>query len=141
MLDTGESGFAKGHDQELMRAAPATSRRRQANCRRPRGVVGRSCLAIFRSGAAVTNSSPLHEPLPDDTLHVVVDMQQLFDSHPDWGSPALRRILPNVQRLVRHRPERTVYSRFVPPHEAAEALGRWRRYYERWPGVCLAACG
>lgn len=89
----------------------------------------------------MTNSSPLHEPLPDDTLHVVVDMQQLFDSHPDWGSPALRRILANVQRLVRHRPERTVYSRFVPPHEAAEAPGRWRRYYERWPGVCLAACG
>lgn len=89
----------------------------------------------------MTTSAPLHEPLPADTLHIVVDMQQLFDSHPDWGSPVLREILPKVLKLVRHRPDRAVYTRFVPPHEPSQAPGRWRRYYERWPGVCLAACG
>lgn len=83
----------------------------------------------------------LPEPLPADTLHLVVDMQRLFDSHPDWGSPAPRRVLPKVLELVRRRPEQCVFSRFLPPREPAEAIGRWRHYYERWPGVCLAACG
>lgn len=90
---------------------------------------------------SATPTDYLHEPLPPDTLHIVVDMQRLFDTHPDWGSPALRRILPNVLRLVRHRPAQAVYTRFVPAREAAEAPGRWRRYYERWPGVCTKVCG
>ena len=83
----------------------------------------------------------LHEPLPAATLHVVVDMQALFDSHPDWGSDCVRQVLPNVLALVRHRPERALYTRFVPPGEAREAPGRWRRTYERWPGATLAAAG
>ncbi len=87
------------------------------------------------------DSPRLHEPLPDTTLHVVIDMQDLFDSHPDWGGAALRQILPNVLRLVEHRPERAVYTRFWPPPDAASAVGRWRRFYERWPRTTLAKAG
>lgn len=93
------------------------------------------------SAPSPTIPTRLPEPLPAGTLHLVVDMQRLFDSHPDWGSPAPRRVLPNVLRLVRHRPGQAVYSRFVPARAPTEAVGRWRHYYERWPGVCLDACG
>lgn len=91
--------------------------------------------------SAVKLPTRLEEPLPADTLHIVVDMQVLFDSHPDWGGETPRRVLPNVLKLVRQRPERAIYTRFVPPRDPAEAVGRWRTYYERWPGVCLEACG
>ena len=85
--------------------------------------------------------STLNDPLPAATLHVVVDMQDLFDTNPDWGGGAVRNILPNVLALVRHRPERAVFTRFWPATEAQAASGQWRRLYERWPRVTLAASG
>jgi nicotinamidase-related amidase len=31
-----------------------------------------------------------------------------------------------------------VFTRFVPPHRAADAPGTWRRYYERWDTMTAA---
>ena len=74
-------------------------------------------------------------------LLMVVDMQCLFDTHPDWGGPGLRRILPNVVALCRKVPTPPVFTRFVPPPLATDAPGAWRRYYERWPGATGDATG
>ena len=37
-----------------------------------------------------------------------------------------------VRRLVERHPERTVFTRFIPPPHAEDARGSWRRYFERW---------
>lgn len=76
-------------------------------------------------------------PLGDGALHLCVDMQRLFAEDTDWHTPWMARVLPNVERIVRHDPARTLFTRFVPPHESAEAEGTWRRYYERWHSMTL----
>jgi hypothetical protein len=37
-------------------------------------------------------------PDPSTALHIVVDMQELFRSHPEWGTQALTGIVPPIQR-------------------------------------------
>lgn len=79
----------------------------------------------------------LFGPIPASALHIVVDMQELFRSHPEWGTPALTQIVPAIQRLLRARPERTCFSRFIPAQHAGQASGAWQRYYRRWVSVTL----
>jgi len=79
--------------------------------------------------------------LPDlaHAVHVVIDMQDLFDRHPQWGFPALRSVLPRVAELARHNPAATFWTRFIPAANAASARGSWRDYYDLWPTTTLAA--
>jgi nicotinamidase-related amidase len=70
-------------------------------------------------------------------LHLVVDMQELFRSHPEWGTEALTRIVPPIQRLLSARPENAYFSRFIPAQGPDQASGAWRRYYRRWSSVTL----
>ena len=72
---------------------------------------------------------------------VVIDMQVLFDSHPDWGVADLRRILPQVLRLAKVRPEHTVCTRFVPPVRPKDAAAGWQRYYHYWRNATLDRAG
>lgn len=78
---------------------------------------------------------PLLEPLTDAALHVAIDMQRLFADETVWHTPALAEILPNVVRLTEAMPDATIFARFVVPHTAEAATGRWKRYYERWSAV------
>ena len=71
-------------------------------------------------------------PLSDRTAHLCVDMQMMFAARTGWHVPWMERVLPVVERLARAHPDRTVFTRFVPPESAAEAKGTWRRYYQRW---------
>ena len=79
----------------------------------------------------------LFGPIPSSALHLVVDMQELFRSHPEWGTDSLTRIIPPIQRLLTARPENAYFSRFIPPQRADHANGAWRRYYRRWSSVTL----
>lgn len=81
--------------------------------------------------------SRLFGPVPADAIHLVVDMQELFRSHPDWGTQALSDVIAPIQRLVQARPENAYFSRFIPPLAGEEATGAWRRYYRRWHRVPL----
>ena len=72
-------------------------------------------------------------PVGADWVHLVIDMQRMFAEPTAWETPWLRRILPNVETLVALAPERTIFTRFVPPESPAKAPGTWARYYERWP--------
>lgn len=79
----------------------------------------------------------LFGPIPAGAIHLVVDMQELFRSHPDWGSASLNTIVPPIQRLLKARPQNASFSRFIPPRQMDHANGAWQRYYRRWHNVTL----
>jgi nicotinamidase-related amidase len=79
----------------------------------------------------------LFGPIPSSALHIVVDMQELFRSHPEWGTQSLTGIIPAIQRLLTARPSNAYFSRFIPAQRADDAGGAWKRYYRRWASVTL----
>jgi len=44
----------------------------------------------------------------------------------------MNRVLPIVVELANRHPERTVFTRFIPPKRATDMPGMWQRYYSRW---------
>ena len=72
-----------------------------------------------------------------DAVHLCVDMQRLFAEGGPWATPWMSRVLPVVTRLSTVHPERTVFTRFVPPETPQQAQGRWRDFYEHWRDVTL----
>lgn len=76
-------------------------------------------------------------PLGPRTWHLCLDMQNLFAEETPWHTPWMRRVLPVVTRIAEAHPERTVFTRFVPPRRAGDMPGSWRRYYERWRELTL----
>ncbi|HEY0524914.1 MAG TPA: cysteine hydrolase [Stellaceae bacterium] len=80
---------------------------------------------------------PLSKPLPfgpltDRTVHLCIDMQNLFAGDTPWHTPWMERVLPVVERIAAHHPSRTIFTRFVPPKSPERMPGSWRRYYDRW---------
>ena len=71
-------------------------------------------------------------PLTARTLHLCVDMQNLFAEDTPWHTPWMKRVLPVVTAIAERHPERTLFTRFIPPAEPEELPGSWQRYYERW---------
>ena len=69
------------------------------------------------------------------TVHLCVAMQLLFSSAGPWPTPWMDRVLPLAAAIAAHHPERTVFTRFIPPQRPEEMPGMWRRYYERWRDV------
>ena len=59
-------------------------------------------------------------------------MQCLFAEPTDWFVPWLPKVLPNVLEIARRHPDRTIFTRFIPPNQPDDASGAWRDYYERW---------
>ena len=76
-------------------------------------------------------------PLGPGTVHLCVDMQILFAEETPWHTPWMQRVLPVVARIAEYRPERTVFTRFIPPRRPDELPGSWRRFYERWAELTL----
>jgi nicotinamidase-related amidase len=73
-----------------------------------------------------------HGPLGQQTVHLCVDMQQVFALDTPWHTPWMKRVLPVVQRIAERHSAQTVFTRFVTPQTPDEMPGAWRRYYERW---------
>ena len=71
-------------------------------------------------------------PLTDRTVHLCVDMQNIFAEDTPWHTPWMKRVLPVVAAIAERHAERTIFTRFIPPGEPEEMPGSWRRYYERW---------
>ena len=44
----------------------------------------------------------------------------------------MERVLPVVATLAGRHPERTLFTRFIPPERPDELPGMWQRYYTRW---------
>ncbi|WP_293857948.1 cysteine hydrolase [uncultured Alsobacter sp.] len=77
------------------------------------------------------------DPPGPRAVHLCIDMQRLFSDDGPWPTPWMERVLPVVARLAERAPERTVFSRFMPPHRPEDRPGRWRAYYERWRDATL----
>ncbi|MDP4021084.1 isochorismatase family cysteine hydrolase [Methylobacterium sp. NEAU 140] len=74
-------------------------------------------------------------PLSHTCVHLCVDMQRMFAEATDWRTPWMPRVLPRVERLVAAHPDRTIFTRFVPPDHPGEGRGAWGRYFERWASM------
>lgn len=74
----------------------------------------------------------LNQPIPDNAVHLCVDMQVLFSSEGLWAAPWMERVLPVVADLATRHAERTIFTRFVTPVRAEDMPGMWRAYYRRW---------
>jgi nicotinamidase-related amidase len=74
----------------------------------------------------------LHGPLTPRSVHLCVDMQRLFSDDGPWPTPWMPRVLPVVSNIARRFPERTVFTRFIPPLRADDLPGTWHRYYSKW---------
>ena len=80
-----------------------------------------------------------HGPLTASCAHLCIDMQRLFAGDTEWHTPWMERVLPQVERLARRHPERTIFTRFIPAAHPGEGEGTWRRYWQRWPGMTREA--
>ena len=74
-------------------------------------------------------------PICANAVHVVIDMQRLFAEDTGWLVPTIDAIVPNICRLVDHRPDRALYPRFITPKNPEAAFGNWQAFYRRWPQV------
>ena len=77
----------------------------------------------------------LKESPGPNAAHLCIDMQRLFSAEGPWPTPWMERVLPNVVKLVERCPERTLFTRFLPPEKPEDAPGRWRAYYDKWPNA------
>jgi nicotinamidase-related amidase len=76
-----------------------------------------------------------HGGIGGDWLHLCVDMQNLFAPGGPWQVDWFQSVLPLIVSMVEAGPERTVFTRFIPPLEAHAAQGTWQRYYSAWPQI------
>jgi nicotinamidase-related amidase len=74
----------------------------------------------------------LPEPLTSRTVHLCIDMQNLFAPGGPWPTPWMERVLPIVVEIAARFPERTVFTRFITPKRPEDMPGTWQRYYTRW---------
>ena len=72
-------------------------------------------------------------PLTERSVHLFVDMQRIFSVEGPWPTPWMNRVLPVAATLASRHPDRTVFTRFIPPERPDQMpAGRWQRYYTRW---------
>lgn len=64
--------------------------------------------------------------------HICVDMQRMFAEDTPWHVTWMDRISPQVIEVAASHPERTIFTRFVPPRNPAALPGTWRDYYQKW---------
>ncbi|MET3858683.1 cysteine hydrolase [Rhizobium sp. OAE497] len=74
-------------------------------------------------------------------IHLCIDMQRMFAEDTPWHVPWMQEVSPQIQEFAEHYPQRTVFTRFVPPKRAADMRGMWRSYYEKWDTMTLEQLG
>ncbi|MDF0664051.1 MULTISPECIES: isochorismatase family cysteine hydrolase [unclassified Rhizobium] len=70
--------------------------------------------------------------MEDGWIHLCVDMQRMFAEDTPWHVGWMERVSPAVVELATRYPERTIFTRFIPPPHRTAARGMWRAYYEKW---------
>jgi nicotinamidase-related amidase len=74
-------------------------------------------------------------PPGPNAVHLCIDVQNLFAPGGPWATPWMEKTLPSIAKLAAHAPQRTVFTRFIPPAKASDARGMWRDYYRKWENV------
>ncbi|WP_337270663.1 cysteine hydrolase family protein [Oryzifoliimicrobium ureilyticus] len=65
-------------------------------------------------------------------VHLCIDVQRMFAEDTPWHVPWMARVVPNIVAVADRHPEKTIFTRFVPPTNATAMSGSWRHYYEKW---------
>ena len=76
-------------------------------------------------------------PVGANAVHLCVDMQRLFGPGAPWAVPWAERVLPVIATLCHQTPQRSFFTRFLPPQRAEDATGSWQSYYRKWEEVTL----
>ena len=66
------------------------------------------------------------------SVNLCMDMQRIFSADGLWPALWMERVLPVVATLAGRHPERTLFTRFIPPERPDQLPGMWQRYYTRW---------
>lgn len=61
----------------------------------------------------------------------------MFAEQTPWHVPWMASVSPAVVEVAACHPQRTIFTRFVPPTNADKAHGRWRDYYRKWEAMTL----
>jgi nicotinamidase-related amidase len=69
---------------------------------------------------------------PGEWRHLCIDMQRMFAEDTPWHVPWMNRVAPQIEELAGRHPQRTVFTRFVPPETAEHLPGAWQAYYRKW---------
>ncbi|MBB3569196.1 nicotinamidase-related amidase [Rhizobium sp. BK491] len=56
----------------------------------------------------------------------------MFFEQTPWHVPWMARTLEQVVEVAGRFPERTLFTRFIPPTRADAMPGKWQDYYEKW---------
>ena len=74
-------------------------------------------------------------------IHLCIDMQRMFAEGTPWHVPWMREVSPQIQEIAQRHPQRTVFTRFVPPKRAEDMHGMWRSYYKKWDTMTIDRLG
>lgn len=69
--------------------------------------------------------------------HLCIDMQRMFNEETAWNVPWMASVSDQVEELAERFTAETVFTRFVPPHNASQMPGAWKTYYEKWEQMTL----
>ncbi len=69
--------------------------------------------------------------------HLCIDMQRMFDEETAWNVPWMAKVSDQIEELTARAPERTIFTRFIPPRSAGEMPGAWKAYYQKWDQMTL----
>lgn len=69
--------------------------------------------------------------------HLCIDMQRMFAEDTLWRVPWMDRVSDQVVEVAGRYPERTIFTRFVPPETAEQLRGTWRDYYRKWSAMTM----
>jgi nicotinamidase-related amidase len=64
-------------------------------------------------------------------------MQLMFSEDTPWHVPWMSGISPAVVEVASRYPDKTIFTRFVPPISADAATGMWKDYYRKWEVMTL----
>lgn len=64
--------------------------------------------------------------------HICVDAQRMFAEDTPWYVPWMARVLPRLEDFAQCHADRTIFTRFIPPERADNAVGGWKNYYRKW---------
>jgi len=70
-------------------------------------------------------------------IHLCIDMQRMFAEDTPWHVPWMAAVSSEIVELAGTYPERTIFTRFVPPRTAEAMPGMWKEYYKKWEMMTL----
>lgn len=73
--------------------------------------------------------------------HLCIDMQRMFADETPWYVPWMKEVTPQVEEVAKRHAQRTIFTRFIPPKDAADMTGMWRIYYEKWSEMTYGTLG